>query len=677
MHKNILSFKPGVGHLGPTDRGTGSLDYLHDTGRFSVPWFERLIDGFISERDRFYTQAWDTAKEFYDPALCKKAINPFGALGGIAFDEAGLYDLVSIHPARIRNMMQSSEALSLNTHPKILVNPLTPKMQRVAPIFETAINVIWQRDRALMDALRMTYRECWLTGVGFMLTAYMSESFKKDGSSRRARAKFAKNLLGNPLADSIAEIMTQEEALFEDSVDLDERFPNYEGDSTWVKDSICSKFIPSKMIVFDPEAASMNEVAWIGRAILADHEAVKRDPNLKGAHNLPTMVMKDTEEVQQTTLGVPPAAGGMESGPFKYVCLYEIFHRNDEDKWDLMVMAKGKKEPLRVEKNVYALGNPYSCLSWNKSGEAIFSQSDFEDVKSLILAERVTLRRLHDGVMRSLLDAYMLDKSMFPKPEEIQWITSEGIGKIGFAETGHTQKPLAHGVYQFPRTNISAECMAYLQVIDRHFQIASGLGPNQLGLPMKSETSATESKNVDDWVRLRGGVKYAAMEDFVADISHKQCQHMAQFFDYDRIGTFAGPEAAAQWAREDFTDGDIQGGLMVKCEQGSMQPQNDEARASFAGEIFGLLKDPILGPLLAGSVNIPGLLRLWSKARGLQDGNEIILNIGQKDVADAATKLVLMKEMMNGGGGAPPEAMGGTPLTAGGDTGQSMDMEGG
>lgn len=675
MHNNILSFKQGVGHLGRTD--SASLDYLHDTARFSPPWFERLLDGYIAERDRYYTQAWETAKEFYDPALCRKAANPFGALSGVAFDEAGLYDLVAIHPARIRNMMQSSEALSINSHPKILVNPLTPKMGRVAPIFETAINVIWQRDRALMDAMRMAYRECWLTGFAFMLTGYMSQSFKKDASSRRARARFAKSLLGNPLADSVAEIMTQEEALFEDSVDLDEQKPNFEQDSTWVKDSICSKFIPSKMIVFDPEAASVNEAAWIGRTILADHEAVKRDTNLAGTDDLPTLLMKDTEDYQQTRLGVPPMGNGAESGPFRYVCLYEIFHRNDEDKWDLLVMAKGRKQPLRVEKNVYALGNPYSCLSWNRSGEAIFSQSDFEDVKTLIMAERVALRRLHDGVMRSLLDSYILDKSLFPKPQEIQWLITEGIGKIGFAETGHTNKPLQHGVFQFPRTPVSAEVMAYLQMIDRHFQIASGLGPNQLGLPMKSETSATESKNVDDWVRLRGGVKYAAMEDFAADISHKQCQHMAQFFDHDRMGTFAGPEAAAQWAREDFTDGDIQGGLMVKCEQGSMQPQNDEARASFAAEVFGLLKDPVLGPLLAGSVNVPGLLRMWSKARGLQDGNDIVLNVSQKDVADAATKLVLMKEMMNGGGAPPPEAMGGTPLTAGGDAGQSMPMEGG
>ncbi len=626
-------------------------------------WFERVLDGYITERDTYHTPGWNMAREFYDPTSCAKAMSPLGATSGVIYDQAlGLYDLMQIHPARVRNIVQSGEATALNTHPKVLVNPLTPKMQRVAPIFETASNAEWQRDRSLMEALRLAYRECWMTGFAFMLNGYVSQNFSKEEGRRRARAKLAKKFLGNPMADSLAEILAQEEELYEDSVNLDPRIPTYEQDDVWVKDAICSKFIPSEMIVFDPEAGNMNEVAWIGRAILADHEAVMRDGNLTDAKSLPTMAVKDVIDWKGPALqlGSPMLGQGANNeGPFKYVCLYEIFHRNDEDGWDMLVMAKGREEPLRVEKNVYALGNPYSMLSWNRHGGSLFSTSDFDDVKSLVLAERTCLKRLHDGVMRNLLDSYIVDRSMFPKANDIEWVMQEGVGNVGFAESAHTQRHLLEGIFQFPRTNISSEVLNYLAVIDKHFQIASGLGPNQVGMSMKSETSATESKNVDDWVRIRGGVKYAAMEDFVADIAHKRCQLMAQFYDYDRIGTLAGPEAAAQWAREDFTDGDIQSGLMVKVEQGSMQPQNDEQRASFAIEVMGLLKDPVLGPVLAPNINIPGILRMWAKSRGIMEGSDLILNIAQKDVALAATQMALMNQMGGGGGMPPPEAMGG------------------
>lgn len=650
----IKSFKKGVGHLGATDKKM--LDALNDTERFSPAWFERLLDGYTEERDKTHKESWDMAYEFYDPASCLRGI---GGMSGVAYRD-GYWDLMHIHPARVRNMIQSGEAMVLNTHPKILVNPLTPKMQRLAPIFETAANAEWQRDRQLMDALRMAYRECWLTGFAFILNGYTSQNFKREMRNRKHREKFAESLLMNPMADSVAEVVAAQELYGEDSIDLDEREATFEQDDVWVKDSICSKFVPSDLIVFDTEAGSLHEASWIGRAILADHEAVKRDPNLSHTDNLPTMMVKDVQDAKtgMSTLGVPSKITNID-GPFRYVCLYEIFHRNDDDGWDMLVMAKGQKEPLREEKNVYALGQPYSLLSWNRQGRSLFTASDFGDIKSLILAERKCLKRLHEGVMRNLEDGYILDKSVFPKHNEIEWITEEGVGKVGFAETAHTSKPLQSGIAKFERTQISGEVMNYLAVIDKHFQIASGLGPNQIGMPMRSETSATESKNVDDWVRLRGGVKYAAMEDFVADIAHKRCQLMAEFYDYDRIGTLAGPEAAGIWAKENFTDGDIQSGLMVKVEQGSMQPQNDEQRASFAAEVLGLLKDPVLGPVLAGNVNIPGILRMWAKSRGIMDGSDIILNISQKDVSEAATKMALMKQMSTGTtGSAPPEAMG-------------------
>jgi len=650
MRNRIVSFKPGVGNLKKSAR-----EMLHETERFSVSYFETLIDGYESLRDTYHKDSWELALDFWDPRSSRETTGWRDSMAGMRVGLDGLMELLEIHPARVRNMIQSAEAMTLNQAPKIIASALSPKMQRLARIFEIASNSEWQRDTTMMDSLRMCHRDAWLTGFAFMLNGYWTRSFSKMRMARRARAALAKRLRGNPLSDQLAAVITQEEEL-EDSIDMQEKVLTFEDDDRIYNQGICSKRASPHLIVFDPDAATFPEAGWVGRAILADHDAVMRDPNIDDAEDIPTQAIKDIDSMKggMQKLGIPNQFGWQaDTGPYRYCVLYEIFYRNDEDKWDMLVMAKGHDKVLRHEKNVYAMGNPYSMLSWNSHGDSLFATSDFDDVKTLLLAERNALKRVHDGVMRSLQDVNILDKEIFPKAVDTEFITTPGLGLLGYAEGSPSGKSLKDGHLQIHNAPVLNEVFAYLNMLDKYFQIASGLGPNQVGMSMKSETSATESANVENWVKLRGGVKYAAMDTFVADISRKRIQLMAQFRDYDTIGDLCGPEAAAEWAKEDFTDGDIQNGLLIKVEQGSMQPRNDQQRAQTAQMFIQLSQVPQFAPL----INPVAALKMLAESNGVMDGSELLVNVAPSDVQKAAIQMALM----NAGGMPPQPGLTGAP----------------
>lgn len=653
MRSRIVSFRPGVGYLGKSGQ------YLHDTDRFSVNYFEELIAGYEDIRDSYHRDSWELGLDFYDPRSSRGTAGWRDTLSGMRVGLDGIMELLDIHPARVRNMIQSAEAMAMNQAPKVIASALSPKVNRVSRIMEVVANAIWQRDTTLLDSARLCHRDAWITGFAFMLTGFWSRSFGKEKMKRRARAKMAKNFLRNPLADQLAAVIANEEKEGEDSIELDPKVLTFEHDERIFNQGICSKRVSPFMIVFDPDAATIHEVNWMGRAILCDHDAVIADPNIDNADDIPTIAVKDVATmrggIQQ--LGIPNnLAWHDQSGPYRYCCLYEIFYRNDDGGWDMLVMAKGVEEPLRHEENVYAMGNPYSMLSWNRHGDSMFATSDFDDIKTLLLAERNALKRLHDGVMRSLLDTTILDRSIFPKAIDTEFILTPGVGLMGYAESGPGQRQLKDGVVTLQQSRVTGEVIQYLSVLDKYFQIASGLGPNQIGLPMKSETSATESANVENWVKLRGGVKYAAMDTFMADVSKKTIQLVAEFEDYDFVGTYAGPEAAAAWAREDFTDGDIQQGLLIKVEQGSMQPRNDEQRASLAKEFLGLSQIPQFAPL----INPVAALKMYAEARGVMDGSDLLVNVDQNSVQKAAIQLALM----GANGGGPPPSLTQAPPSA-------------
>lgn len=650
MRSRIVSFRPGVGNLKKSDR-----EMLHETERFSVPHLTTLIDGYNDIRDNHHKASWELGLDFWDPRSSRANAAWRDSLSGLrVLENTGIMELLEIHPARVRNMIQSGEAMTLNASPKILVTGLSPKMQRLARIFEIVQNARWQRDMERMDMLRLCHRDAWLTGFAWTISGFWSRSFSRERSERRARARLAARFRNNPLADQLSETITRDELENQDSIDLPEKTLTFEDDERIWNQGVCTKRVSPFMMVFDPDAATLPEANWIGRAIIADHHAVMMDPNIDNAEDIPTMAVKDITgwNSGMQKLGMPTGLSMHDAaslgGPYKYCVLYEIFYRNEEDKWDMLVMAKGLDEPLRIEKNVYAMGNPYSMLSWNRHGDSMFATSDFDDVKTILLAERNALKRLHDGVMRSLQDVTIIDKEVLPKAVDTEFILTPGVGMLGYAEASPNARSLKDAVVKIEQSRVTGEVIQYLAILDKYFQIASGLGPNQIGLPMKSETSATEAANTDNWVKLRGGVKYAAMDSFVSSMSHKELQLTAQFTDFYEIGDIAGPEAAALWAKEDFTDGDIQQGLMVKVEQGSMQPRNDEARAKLAAEFLQLSQVPQFAPL----INPVAALKMYAEARGVLDGSDLLVNIAPNDVQTAAVQLALMGGA--GGGGQPP-----------------------
>ena len=625
----------------------------------SPAWFELMVDGYLKIRDQYAKPYWDTAFELFEN-------EQFQGFGMNAASTA--YGLIEVQPARVFGLVQQIESQVVASRPEFIVDPMKAKTEDLAEFGGAVVNSDWQRTHSMMPETRMATRNCILTGWGPMLSGVETD-YAAARRDRKRRFKVAEQIQSDPMLGDIQADIIGQIAQGMDSVDEPRRETNYEmTDLVW-KRRVFSRAISPFQYLIDPNCASLPDAEWNGRIIIARLDAVKMNPDFENVKNLkPTAVFNGTPEARAA---MSPEMGRWNRLPgygdqgIARVILYELFVRQPDGTWDKVVLARGHKKPIQVVKDCYDIGNPYRLLRWNHTSKRIFATSDVQAVMTQVIEERELRTRLHDGFMRSAVDNYVGSKQLFSDDTAIHPTTVEGIGNILLLENLAPGMNPDMALRPMARNGQMSESIAYLQILERDFQVASGLGANQQSMALKSETSATEAAEIAKWTNSRGRSKFAFCEEWASGIALDRLGLICQFYDEHDIAALAGPEAAKFWVKEKFTAGDIQAGLSIRVEEGTMQPKDNASKAIQLKDLFTACINPVTAPIANVYINagetFQELIRTMGVPRGSKIANEV-----PPEVTQMLSQFLMQMGMaqLAGGAGAAPGGGGGQPQGA-------------
>ena len=620
---------------------------IHDAGIGTPDWWVNQIGKFESKRSAEVLENWKFTNSLYEQDQFTARRPRQQTTGRVILGEY-------IQPPRVYGITHAIESVLFNRHPKFFATPLTARQEKIARYIEIILNNQWKLDWKLNEQTRMALRDGIKFGWGIMLTeyAYTADPVER-AKERRERQEAARMVQANPaLQLGVSEVLGVLSDV-QDSVTMPAKKATFERVSTSYLDQVNSRRVSPFQFIIDPDARGLDDALWVGRAIDADVEVLRKDRSFKNTDELvgthmsrnvdsdtrsvntavPVRMYQGRDEIVHPSNQKMPA----KRSDARYATIFEVFERNtDEDgceTWDYKVLTRDQGDFLKEVDAMYDLGCPYSLYAPNSTGERLFAQSDIDPAMTHILEEREVRTRAYEWMMRNANDAYGVDVNALGGNWETQ------VRKLVRTKVGNfipfeamSNRPVRDAVFQLPRTSLTTEYMNYLALIQRDIELATGLGPNQQMMAMKSETSATEAAEVAGWARARNQPKADAFEQFVADVAMKRIQIVAQEYEPERIMQLAGPKAAAQWAKEEWTKGDIQSGLMVTVEKGSMQPESDQKRQA----ILGMLLDKMLqNPVLASIGEAPLVAQRWLESMGIQDGSELIRSVGGEDFGNA------------------------------------------
>jgi hypothetical protein len=342
--------------------------------------------------------------------------------------------------------------------------------------------------------------------------------------------------------------------------------------------------------------------------------------------------------------------------------LYEIFERRPNGRWRMVVVAPGHPEFLRQVDDIYWIGQPYSLCRWNEDGETIFAQSDLLPVWTSYIAEQILTTKVMQGFGRAAMGLTVFDKDLGITKETLEGFTNPEVGRYLGVENNSPGTPIASKFFTPPSPSNSPEALNLLGMMERMWQISSGLGPNQFGQALKSGTSASEANEIANIARARASHKFDGFESFVLDVARKRMGLMAQFYNRVRAKRIVGKELGAHWPDSGYSRRDVERGLRLMIHQGSMQPEDDNVRASQLSTVLQILAT---NPLLASVINVPKAMERLLYAMGFMRGDPIIV---RKDAQAVSDDLIGQTFLQSGGAPGQPGTSG--PATTAGEAAQ-------
>lgn len=566
--------------------------------------------------------------------------------GHSGFARDAMYeDLQEVRPGRVYSYVHTIEAMTFNRNPKLYIKGMTPRVNNeTQPVMEAALNNEWWTDRRLVRETKLANRDCTKFGIGVVMTTYERDpgtATRDEELSAEIRASRANDPVAAALADELEQEISDRESELPARIDVG----TYELDDRVVRGKVVTRYIPTWQFLCDPDASCLDDARWVGRAILADYWAVREDPMLENTEDLLPASRKELREWLDTDDDT--------HNPYDRVLLYELFERQTDGSWKMVLFAPGVKKLLREVDRPYWIGQPYSLARWNEDGREIFAQSDLQNLWTLYVSEVLLSTKVVESYAREASDTLFYDKS--GGEFEMAGIIDPDVGKLVGIE-GDPTKPLQHRFYKPPKDPKSPEALNLLAMLERAFQVASGLGPNQYGQALKSETSASEANEIAQMTRARGGHKNAAMQDFVSDIALKRLGLMAQFYTRSQVKRLVGKELGAKWPI-DWQEGDVRDGLQVIVQPGSMAPESDAVRVQ---QSIALLQLVSQNPVLASMVNMPELMKKLLNGMGFSEGDKVLMTEDARAVSESMAAFGAMQSgafsggMGQGSSPAPP-----------------------
>lgn len=617
--------------------------------KHGVDFYLGLIDVWFRERDRTAKPSWDTAREMYECELFTGYRT-----------QALRYEVDTVQPPRVLGLVQTSESIIFNRTPKFYCQPATVRQEKLARWCEVALNTEWRRDWNLIMESKLCLRDCLLTGIGIMLSGVTGdqEAMRKRRMKRQREVEARQQ---DPMFGTVDANIRAQTALGPDSVSFPESETSSEMDDLIWNGRVFSKRVAPEDFICDVVATCIGDASIVGRRIYMRLDALKADKTIdhRGQVQATHTLNQKTGRYQPiNTIGQKAnqvAGPGDLSAGYDYAEVYEVFIRKPDGKWDMALISRDVDDFLRYEPDVYMLGCPYKILRWNHLGNRILCVSDVQPILTQIIEEREIRTRLHDAYMRGAVDVYAVDQQAIHSEEDLRALTLPGIGEfIKLNMNGRNAQQVITLLQRNPQTQ---EALAYLAIIQKDIETGTGLGANQMLSPLKSETSATEAATIQQYASARGQIKYEAFNEFISSVGLDRLKLAAQYYTDQDMAGIAGPEAAALWAMEKFECGDIQFGLNVFVEQGSMQPRNDQTRLQ---AVQFALQAANTNPVPAQLLNVVELWKEFFRLLGFESGSKF-LNEGVTPPMMQEMS-AWMGTMGTGGGGseaAPPTSASG------------------
>lgn len=592
--------------------------------RDNVGFMRLLTQCYLSNRRKIMEDYWFAVEDRYLRRTFSKRYDYPKFVDQLVFSQ--------IEPPRTNQLVNTIAATTFNQRPKFFVEPMTKDQNDVAEWAESAVNAEWQRDHMLNCEVRRCGVDDAMYGWGIAYTGVKTD-FVAAAAAREKRAKAA-----------LKERAQVERGLippdYNDSAEVHmEWTPTTEWNDDRVRrDRIFTVRIDPWRFVIDPASTDPENAKWMGVWSYMDEAAVH------GSEDFDPEAKKRVKFGQRLDEDVLSVATG---DPYKYAKIWELWIKQPDGTWNLRIFWDGEDEDgpfLYEHDNPYAHGCPFRIMRATPSGRSIWGVAAILPVYQQIVMESEITTRMFDALMRRGEDVIFMNGEA-ASIDELQPFSLPDVGLI-IPLKNAANVPLSSLFQRLEQGVVSSESMNYLALIQKQIEDGVGLGANQMLEFGKSETSATEASNVNQWAQVRNSIRQQAAEEFLAQIAHDRLKLMAQFYPAEVMRQLGGEDASRLWRLSRFTDGDIQWGLNVKVIPGSMQPPSDQQRLQLAQTMLTAAQTP--GSTAGYLVNQPEVYKFIFKILGLSDGSRLV-NPGVD--SDMLTEAHAMSAVQGGGGG--------------------------
>ena len=539
------------------------------------------IQEFERQRQSSIGRAWDAVDQ-----LLKQ-----GVIGDV-WDCMNLAEAPIVQPADVAEIIESVQASVIGGRPTFSAKAQTAAREEFAEVVRLTMRSDWETNPTIYTQSLLSSQDCIGKGTGVVITECVTD-FDEAEVAKRRRDKQARRLLADPALAAAEEEAQNQLALYEDATPETGTYADtWQQNALIAKDQISTVHVPIESFFRDIYNPRPECWTFVGQTVIADYEAVMRDPMLWTPKGLkPDIVAAFAPMGEGGRTGSASTVGPLQTwiGGMKppvtttrpFLMLHKMWRlSHDKDgapTWDYYILTKGAKKPLFYKAAAYYCGNPVSVLQWNEFGNLNFPMSDVMKAIPDIIQKREARSRMYEKMSRSAASTMIYDKIDVPTQADLRSVL-RGIACNWLGVENIQHKPLREMFHEIKTMGVSQDDLAFLSILSDSIRTSTGMGLNQVGEAMKSSTSATEAHEVASRYDARLGPKAEAVRLWLSDIAKKRMQMTAQFYDENRIRSMAGPRAAAFWKRQEFTASNVRD-LMISVEPGSLREENDDVVA--------------------------------------------------------------------------------------------------
>ncbi len=533
-------------------------------------------------------------------------------------DPLGTMVVEHVSPPRVYNAVETNIAMLAHSDPKFALQGFPSKFADTGvPLYERLLNAVFQTSERRRVIQEHVIKDATLGSIGVAMTVCPvdEEPVRDEEVDSDPMLSSLKNDLDLEMGQRLAEAPPEE-------IEKD-----FDGSTMGMPSFF---HVPLKQFIVDPDSLDGEDARYIGRKLYLSEDTVLH--YFKSFDGTP----------------VSPA-----DQPIPMVELCELYVQQGDRKYQRVYFAMNGDSWLSVDKDELWIDHPYRVYKQHL-GETIWGACELLPSYGVIKAERLIWDRTFSSMANMADDVVLLGDGVDLTEEKTDAVQNvQGVKFLRVSTMALNGAPLGSQVHHLQRMPRVAESLSLLNGLERVHQLASGVGPNQSGQVMKSETSASEANALQGFAKVRGTPRSRRFEKFMQEWAWDVLGMVAQYWQAEDIARIVGRDYAKDWAMSRLTRADIQRHVVVQVIPGSMQPVDDVVRMQNAIQALGLAnQDPSIRQLI-------DVRKFWEViANGLgfpKDSGFFLPSPEAVQVPAGAAE---------GGAGAPEPNGGGDPLQA-------------